>query len=330
MRSSKPIHQQTRDCQNLHQKTGFNSHLLPLYLARPTARADEEDVARTMLVPFAPLLATLPTSVIRTELASCSVAYTTGAQFANEWVPQTISSGSLPPFFLVPYTLDPHPAMTGLPRVYPSHVLAITSLDESKGSSDDITLWLTCIHAAVIAAHCTKVALPVDKVGSGFKFRKGPSLRLQTHRLQVPSPPAFVTLRKYMYTRRIDIFLAGVLPSGFPHTASFMQELFVAASAATRWPITLVSDRGEEYPAPAPDAAIANLLRLLESEEIREKARNALHGVEVDMVRAQARMVWETWRTMCHLGMQDEMLWAGIDLAWDVVRSVLNSETSEQ
>ncbi|KAJ7454020.1 hypothetical protein B0H11DRAFT_1740649 [Mycena galericulata] len=244
-----------------------------------------DDVARSVLTALAPDLASLPGTAIRRELLQRSnqfVAGLTALQF-----PSTLASNALPPFL---HALLPREQPAG--AVYPTHVLAL-SPPVSSYTPRNAPVTVFPIHGAVFAAHSARVVLPPTV----FHLRPG-YLSLPVCRMTMPSVTAFVTLRAYMYTRRIDDFLDMLLP--LPR--SFLDELKPGRARGPRIRATQAS-----------------------VQKIAELTQQVMYSTPggPEVFYALLNKVKEMWDTMCALVMCDELLWQGLDLAWSVARNAV-------
>ncbi|KAJ7507076.1 hypothetical protein B0H11DRAFT_1706202 [Mycena galericulata] len=244
-----------------------------------------DDVARSVLTALAPDLAMLPGTAIRHELLQRSnqfVAGLTALQF-----PSTLASNALPPFL---YALLPREQPAG--AVYPTHVLAL-SPPVSSHTPRNAPVTVFPIHGAVFAAHSARVVLPPTV----FHLRPG-YLSLPVCRMTMPSVTAFVALRSYMYTRRIDDFLDMLLP--LPR--SFLDELKPGRARGPRIRATQAS-----------------------VQKIAELTQQVMYSTPggPEVFYALLNKVKEMWDTMCALVMCDELLWQGLDLAWSVARNAV-------
>ncbi|KAJ6588171.1 hypothetical protein B0H19DRAFT_1247866 [Mycena capillaripes] len=275
---------------------------VPLKLHR-AADDKVDDVARPLVALFAPRLAHLPGDTIRKELFTASAQFLAGLSAVH--VPQTVQRNLLPFTFTLPVPQLNSNSRDSIQPIYPSHVLAVSPPPASSRQTPiDAPVALVAVHGAIIAANCTNVPLPTAATQpSDARF-----INLAAHRLTVPSVPAFVILRLYMYGRRIDTFLDAILP--FP--APFIKRL--------------KPDSRE------PEHASLKLTAAFHSaNEVRRLAEHLIHctpGGAYPMWD-RLRLVENVWATMMELGMHELLLWEALDLAWQVARYALHVVTQQ-
>jgi hypothetical protein len=257
-----------------------------------------------LLALFAPKLASFRGQDIRKELFASSPKFLDGLSAIH--VPQTVQRNMIPLTFAFP--VQRGSATTNRKRaepIYPSHVLAVSPPPVSRRQTPvDGPVALVAVHGAIIAANCTNVALPGPvPQPSDPRF-----INLAVHPLTVPSLPAFVILRLFMYGRRIDTFLDALLPFPVP----FIQRL--------------KPDKRH------PDHESLKLTAAYHSaNEVRRLA-----DYLIDCTPGGAYPMWDrirllqgVWQTMCELGMYETLLWEGLDLAWQVARYALHVVSQE-
>ncbi|KAJ7734787.1 hypothetical protein DFH07DRAFT_988063 [Mycena maculata] len=256
---------------------------IPAILGR-LKEGNTDDVARSILAVLAPDLAHLPGTAIRQELFQRSpqlLAGLTALQF-----PHTMPANALPHEMAVLLPRE----QPRTPFVYPTHMLAISGpIDEYMPK--DTHICMVPIHGAVFAAHSARINLPpiVPHLRQGW-------LTLPLYRMTVPSMTAFVSLRSYMYNRRIDVLLDALVP--LPR--AFLDELSQPVRAGARIHTACASPPEMTYLIQQMIYSTNGTSQLFEARLIKVK---------------------EMWETVCALVMCDELLWQGLDLAWHVVRS---------
>lgn len=267
---------------------------VPTMLPRPDPH--EDDVARPLLAVFAPHLSKLSGDAIRNEMSRSSSRFLDGLNAIQ--LPHTVQRNLVQVAFTVPANPDP----TSLERpIYPSHVLAVsTPPATNRPTPIDVHIALVPIHGAVFAANCARITLPPPATQpSDPRF-----VSLASHRMTICSSPAFITLRMYMYGRRIDDFLEAILP--FPE--SFLRQLRRDSGDAVQTIAAVHQNPGE----------------------VRRLAENVMYCTP-----GGAYPMWDrihllqgVWETMCNLGMYERILWQALDLAWTVARIALCAASS--
>ncbi|KAJ7151327.1 hypothetical protein C8R43DRAFT_485808 [Mycena crocata] len=267
----------------------INEQNLPIILPRPAKPAD--DVARPIINLMAPLLSHLPGHVIRSELARESAQLLAG--LAAMRVPLSISSNRVPPSLEIPFTQDPTVQAT---PIYPSHILAMSE-PPTPLTPPDYPCSLIPIHGPLLAAYACKLRIQAPaQQGGEFPGCTNVAVR----RVIVASLPAFVALRAFMYSRRIDAFLAALLP--FP-------------------------------PRAISGIRAAELAPIVQDERVLEQLERHF----VLMTPGGAREAWwhakhvrGVYETMCQLGIYDDLLWQALDLAWHILRRGLVFHTGKE
>ncbi|KAJ7172107.1 hypothetical protein C8R46DRAFT_893826 [Mycena filopes] len=255
----------------------------------PRLDARDDDVTRPLLAVFAPHLSKLSGDAIRDELFRSSKRFLDGLNAIQ--LPHTVQRNLLQ----VAYTVPAHPDPSSRERpIYPSHLLAVSTPQDANRPMD-AHVALIPIHAAVFAANCAYIDLPPPAAQQSDQRL----VSLTAHRLTIFSSRAFITLRLYMYGRRIDSFLEAILP--FPD--SFRQQLR------------------------AGDAAQLLAAVHQNAGEVRRLADNVVYctpGGAYPMWD-RVKLLQEVWATMRDLGMYEGLLWQALDLAWTVARCALVS-----
>lgn len=244
-----------------------------------------DDVARPVLAVLAPDLAKIPGTAIRHELLTRSAQFLAG--LTSIQCPHTLTANALPPSM---YVLLPREQPGGNTE-YPTHMLAL-SPPTDRYTPRDIPVCVVPIHGAVFAAHSARVVLPPPVPHLRPRY-----LTLPMCRMTVPSVTAFVSLRSYMYSRRIDVFLEGLLP--LPR--AFLAELQPGREASR---IRAASTSPQE------------IAYLTQQMLYSSPGRAELFWVRLNQVK-------EMWETVCALVMCDELLWQGLDFAWHLARTAL-------
>ncbi|KAJ7253079.1 hypothetical protein B0H12DRAFT_1117366 [Mycena haematopus] len=263
---------------------------IPKILPRPVGD-DADDVSRPLLAIYAPELVALSGRALRSQLFASSQKLMTGLNAVQ--LPHTIPQNALPLCFTVPVQLYPS-AREAPAAIYPTHILAV-SASSSVQPPIDAPVALTAVHGAIIAANCTRVALRAAAAPpADARF-----VRLATHRLSVASLPAFVLLRGYMYARRIDTFMAGMMP--FP--PAFLDELKPENHLPGADRLNIVA----AWHSPAQTRLLAGHLAF------------CTPGGPCAMWE-RMRLLEGVWKVMCELGMYEQLLWRALDLAWHVAR----------
>ncbi|KAJ7175491.1 hypothetical protein C8R46DRAFT_873908, partial [Mycena filopes] len=249
---------------------------LPRTLDRPVFVPDTPP--RQMLDALAPELVDLPLPFIH----DCIGVHTDQMVEAigSIAIPGTIPAGPIP-YAVVVQLPSASPANVG--HIYPTHILAVST---PSNTATPEALSLVAIHGIVFAANCTAPELrPVGENNS-----PPGALYLPICPIALPSVPALLTLRTYMYNHRVDVLLSALFPL---------------------------------LPAPLTDAEVRSALA-----SDRTKLLLATHLVCADPRPAQilgyAVRVQDVWRTVWCLGMYRAELWDTLDLAWELVIIALN------
>ncbi|KAJ7172108.1 hypothetical protein C8R46DRAFT_1258044 [Mycena filopes] len=249
---------------------------LPRTLDRPAFVPDTPP--RQMLDALAPELVELPLPFIHHQLAVH--ADQMAEDISSFPIPGTIPAGRLPHALAVKL---PSASPGDVEHIYPTHILAVST--PSKTATPEAPS-LVAVHGIVFAANC--IAPKLRPVGENNN--PPGALYLPICPIALPSVPALLTLRTYMYNHRVDVLLSALFPL---------------------------------LPAPLTDAEVRSALA-----SDRTKLRLATHLVCADPRPAQilgyAVRVQEVWRTVCCLGMYRAELWDALDLAWELVIIALN------
>lgn len=254
---------------------------LPRALERPIICSDS--ISRLTLDALAPELAELPLPFIHHQLALHTEQMLAGLEDLQ--VPGTI------PHFLLPPTLAialPHNC-SNVELIYPTHVLAVSV--PSRKSDEPFAL--IPVHGIVVAAYCSAAVL--HPAPSEDVCCPPDTLTLPVCPVVLPSVQAFITLREYMYSQRIDTLFAALFP--LPAPLAHTEVKTALASAATK-------------------------LRLATHLICAHPGLAHLFGY--------AARVQEVWKTACCLGMYDAALWDALDLAWELVIVALNLAVDAQ
>ncbi|KAJ7639730.1 hypothetical protein DFH06DRAFT_1217697 [Mycena polygramma] len=246
---------------------------LPRTLERPALCS--EAASRLTLDALEPELTDLPLPFIQHQLTLHTEQMLAGLRDLP--VPSTIPPARLPSALAV--VLPQHSSNTDL--IYPTHVLAVSL----PTAPPDAPVALIPVHGIVFAAHCTAPILhraPPNEDPPG-------TLRLPVCPVVLPSVPALVAIRRYIYTQRIDLLFATFLPLPAPLTHPAIVAALESSETQLRLATHLVSAR----------PGVAHLL-------------------------GYAACVRDVWRTACGLGMYDIELWDALDLAWELIIAALN------
>ncbi|KAJ7672559.1 hypothetical protein DFH06DRAFT_1319974 [Mycena polygramma] len=268
-----------------------------------------DDVARPLVALFAPDLATLSGSAMRTQLFASSAKFVEGLGAVR--VPPMMQLGMLPPTFTLP--VPPPEKPTGrkktkpLPPMYPTHVIAVAAPPTSERKTPrDAPIPLVAVHGVIIAANCTNVRLPpipVQPFDPGY-------VSLATHGLTVASIEAFTILRVYMYDRRIDGFLDALMPFPVP----FIKRLR--------------PDKKE--PNHASLKLTAAFYSLTEARRLADHLIQCTPGGALPMWD-RIRWLQSVWQVMTvDLGMRELVLEEAMRLAWQVARLALELASETQ
>ncbi|KAJ6565494.1 hypothetical protein DFH09DRAFT_1473543 [Mycena vulgaris] len=258
--------------------------MLPCRLERPPVHA----APRATLDALAPELAQLPISFIRHQITLRAPQMLAGLDDLP--IPSTIPRLHLPRKLTVPV-----PRGAGADNVEcwdPTHVLAL-SLPARRAASPDAPFVLIPIHGIVLAAHCAAPVLGPAPTPGDANSANG-TLVLPLCPVILPSVPALLVLRAYMYTQRLDSFLGAVLPLPEPFAHAAVKAALASSTEIKRLAAHLIDTH----------ASLAHLLEY------------------VGRVR-------DVWQTMCRLGMHHVQLWNALDLAWDILMVALNTAGNE-
>ncbi|KAJ7734788.1 hypothetical protein DFH07DRAFT_988068 [Mycena maculata] len=252
---------------------------LPRTLERQWPSSDL--AARVTLDALAPDLAALPLPFIRMQLVLCARQMLAGLQALA--LPSTISHRHLRSTLTVPMPRE----QGGLQPLYPTHVLAV-SPPSTNAPSPDAPVALIPMHGVVLAANCTAPLLLLAPTVTDPASAPG-TLVLPVCPVTLPSLHAFLIVRAFMYTHRVDALLNALLPL----------------------PVRLTHA--------AVHAALA-------SAEDRVRIAAHLTGAHpgIRHLLLYAGRVRELWHTVCWLGMDHGRLWDAINLAWELVILALN------
>ncbi|KAJ7130416.1 hypothetical protein C8R44DRAFT_574084, partial [Mycena epipterygia] len=259
---------------------------VPATLQRPMkGKIGDDDVQRYSLNLLVPQLAKLPGNTIRAALHQHSAAFLAGLEAVQ--IPHTMPSNTLP------LSLDihvPNDRAHTSPPAYPTHILALSTPFNGM-TPPDAPFSLTPIHGALLAANSADVLLPpLERTST-----RG-CIRLPVIRVIVPSVQAFVILRSYMYTGRIEAFLSALVPL----PASFIAKL--------------------RHPAQTLAAAFACIPELQQlTQHLIDSTRGGLPAYVERL--GHIRAVWETMWT---LKMGEQVLWKALDLAWELARGAMD------
>ncbi|KAJ6464051.1 hypothetical protein C8R45DRAFT_1025087 [Mycena sanguinolenta] len=274
---------------------------IPMTLPR-AANSDADDIDRSLLAVYSPDLVELSGRVLRSQLLASSKKFMNGLHAVR--VPQTVQRNLIPMTFIIPVQFYPSNRDTP-PAIYPTHILAVSPPPaSSRQTPADGPVALTAVHGMIIAANCTKLALPPPAIQpSDPRF-----VSLATHCMTVCSIPAFVILRLYMYSRRIDSFMDAMMP--FP--PAFLETL------------------KPQKRCPGHEGLKLNAARqsVQQTRYLADHLILCTPGGPYPMWE-RIRMLQGIWQTMCDLGMYEQLLWQALDLAWQVARYAL-SVVSEQ
>ncbi|KAJ7700364.1 hypothetical protein B0H17DRAFT_1128783 [Mycena rosella] len=265
---------------------------LPVFLARPADFNLVDDVARPTLGMLAPELANLPGHVIRQKIFQHSANMLTGLDGVQ--LPYTMANNTIPQTLHIQRPQNP---ATGTPWL-PTHAIALTP-PLTVLTPPDAPVTIVAMPGAVLAAHCAKLVMPMPVAPLKPEY-----ISLPVMRLTVPSMTAFVILRSYMYSRRVDRLLTGLLH--FP--PAFLLELRHGNP----------SDRIK-----AERADPQEHMRLMQHLMLSTPS-----GIPAYWVRM--RHLYGVWETMTSLVMSDPLLWEAFDLAWTLMRDSLLNITHVQ
>ncbi|KAJ7635336.1 hypothetical protein FB45DRAFT_1057190 [Roridomyces roridus] len=263
---------------------------LPRTLPRPPSAPPER--TRAGLDVFDPGLAEYPLPFIQMQLVLCAESLLRGLRDVSSLLPPTLSVDATSPLpssisVDVPISVD---------TFHPTHILAAVEPVVSNSNSDSeapTTITLIPIHGAVFGAHSTAPILqptPVSPDVDGDVQQREP-LVLPLVPITLPSIPAFLAIRSFMYTHSADSLLSTLLP---PLTFT-AESIKMAAEAPGR--LRLAHLLRSAYPSPR------------------------------DLLQCAER-VHDVWRTVCGLeiGGDDhgDAMWDAIWLAWEVVLGALS------
>ncbi|KAJ6454445.1 hypothetical protein C8R47DRAFT_1252519 [Mycena vitilis] len=241
---------------------------LPRTLERPALCS--EAASRLTLDALEPELANLPLPFIQHQLTLHTEQMLAGLRDLP--VPSTMRPGRLTSTIVV--MLPQRSSNADL--IYPTHVLAVSV----PTAQSDAPLPLIPVHGIVFAAHCTAPILYREPPGEDPPG----TLRLPVCLVTLPSVPAFVAVRRYIYTQRIDLLFATFFPLPAPMT----------------------------YPA---------IVAALESSETQVRLATHLASARpgVAHLLGYAACVRDVWKTAFRLGIYHIELWDALDLAWKLV-----------
>jgi hypothetical protein len=165
----------------------------------------------------------------------------------------------------------------------PTHMLAIYS-NSSTTQKRKVTLFPT--HHLVLVAHCNNLpVLPASNPDTTDSSAKIPVVPLC-----LPSPETFSILQSYLYTKRIDVLLAALLPT---------------------------------LPSPSePSASLPEMIKRLTNHL-------AAAGDPLTLAR-HALIINGVWRNACALGVYDDKLWGSIDISWGAIVGAMGITTGNQ
>ncbi|KAJ7507075.1 hypothetical protein B0H11DRAFT_1970133 [Mycena galericulata] len=252
---------------------------IPRTLERPVYSFDCAD--RATLDALAPDLADLPLPFIRVQLVLNAGQMLDGLHHLP--IPTTISRIRLPSTLAVPTPHDP----SNLLPVYPTHLLAVSS--PSTDVTPDAPLTLIPIHGVVLAANCASSILPPTTPTDINRDNSSDVLVLPLCPVILPSVNAFLVLRDFMYTHRVDALLDALFPTPLRLTHGAVRAALGSDEDRLRLATHLVC---------------------------------AQPGIR-DLLGYAAR-VRELWHTVCWLGMDHAGLWDTINLAWELAIVALN------
>ena len=155
----------------------------------------------------------------------------------------------------------------------PTHMLAIYS-NSSAAQKRKVTLFPT--HHLVLAAYCNN--LPALSTSSPDVTNS--TVRIPVVPLCLPSPETFSILQSYLYTKRIDILLAALLPA----------------------PPSSLADTNTPF-----------------SDMIKHLVNHLAATGNVPALAQHAMVINGVWRNACALGVYDDKLWGAIAVAWGAV-----------
>ena len=155
----------------------------------------------------------------------------------------------------------------------PTHMLAIYS-NSTAGQKRKVTLFPT--HHLVLAAYCNNLTA----LSPSSPDATNPTVQLPVVPLCLPSPETFSILQSYLYTKRIDVLLAALLPA----------------------PPSSLSDNN----IPLPDMLKRLVNHFAATGNVPALARYAM-------------IINGVWRNACALGVYDDKLWGAVAVAWEAV-----------
>lgn len=174
----------------------------------------------------------------------------------------------------------------------PTHMLAVYGRHVSAATKRRVTLFP--IHSIILATHCANLPIlpPSNVTRPGAP---GSTVSLPMVPLCIPAPDVFPQLSSFLYTKRIDLLLASLLPCSVPH------------------------------PLYRDDPTSERVLSLLQQFSSRLATTYGTQGL-----LAHAMAVNGLWRNACALGIDDEKLWCGLDVAWEILITALAISTGKR
>jgi len=236
-------------------------------LPRSLAKPQVGDVDRMPIESAYPELADIPTDYIRKGLMATGADMLAAVANVHAQPPQ----GTLPKELeiVVNDVVAAH---------CPTHMLAIYSGTPAV-QKRKVTLFPT--HHLVLAAHCNNLpTLPASNPNTNNSTVKVPIVPLC-----LPSPETFSILQTYLYTKRIDVLLATLLPA----------------------PPSSLSE---------PNVSLPDMIKRL--------VHHLAAAGNIPALARRGMIINAVWRNTCALGVYDDKLWGSIKIAWEAVVSAMD------
>jgi len=245
---------------------------VPLRLPRTLIRPQLSDIDRKHLETSYPELAHIPMEYIRKGLMVTGIDMLAAVTGVHAQPPANTLPHELE--IVVNDMVSAHP---------PTHVLAIYS-NNSATRKCKVTLFPA--HELVLAAHCSHLpSFPISHPDTTKSAVQVPVVPLC-----LPSPETFSTLQLYLYTKRVDVLFATLLPA----------------------PPSTLSETGVPLP-----------------EMIKRLTHHLAATSNMPSLARHAMVINGVWRNACALGVHDDKLWSSIEFAWEAVVGAMSIGTPQ-